>query len=245
MIDKYNIIRYDTIGSTNTELYKMAIDGAKEWTVVIANEQTAGKGRMGRSFESPMNTGVYMSILLRPTMPSNEAIYITVASACAAAKAIEDISNKKAEIKWVNDIFVNDKKVCGILAESQFTREGNMDFVILGIGVNIFEPINDFSSDVKKIAGGILESGDPKKKDEFVEQFLKYFSNYYETGLKSSFEEYKNRSYLIGHDVEIIDDENKYFAHVVDIDDKCGLVIKDETGKTTTHYWGSMRIRRI
>ena len=106
-----NITVYPSVSSTNTFLKELAEQGADEGTVIIAQEQTAGRGRTGKSFYSPANTGLYISILLRPDIPAEEALFLTTSTAVAVSKAIEDICNKKAQIKWVNDVFIDNKNI--------------------------------------------------------------------------------------------------------------------------------------
>ena len=108
--DGLNITVYDTISSTNDVLKEQAAQGAPHGTVIISQEQTAGKGRMGKNFYSPSKTGIYLSILVRPDIPAGESLFLTTSAAVATAKAIEDVSDKKADIKWVNDIYISDKK---------------------------------------------------------------------------------------------------------------------------------------
>ena len=111
---------FSSVTSTNTILKEMAEQGAKEGTVIIAEEQTAGRGRTGKQFYSPKGTGIYISILLRPDIPAEESLFLTTSAAVATARAIEDVSDKRALIKWVNDIYLEDKKTCGILTEGAF-----------------------------------------------------------------------------------------------------------------------------
>ena len=141
----FDIKTYKTLESTNSLLKLDAEAEAPTGTIVISEEQTKGRGRMGRSFYSPGNTGIYMSILLRPKISAYESLSITTCAAVAVAEAIEMNSNKKAEIKWVNDIFVNNKKVCGILTEASLDLEnGGLRYAILGIGINVFAPRKAF-----------------------------------------------------------------------------------------------------
>ena len=140
LIEKYlktkslDVRFYDSIDSTNTALRALAEEGAKEGTVLLAAQQTAGRGRRGRSFYSPEGTGMYMSILLRPKAPAQKILRITPAAAVAAAQTFEEISGESANIKWVNDVYMRGRKVCGILTEASITGDG-VRYVIMGIGV--------------------------------------------------------------------------------------------------------------
>ncbi len=113
---------------------------------------------MGKKFYSPSNTGLYISILVRPDIPADQALFLTTSAAVATAKAIEDVSNKKADIKWVNDIYIEGKKVCGILTEAAFNIEtSKLDYAIVGIGINVCPPEGGFPEDISEIATAIFE----------------------------------------------------------------------------------------
>ena len=131
--------------STNTRIRVLAEDGAPEGTVVVAAAQTAGRGRSGKSFLSPAGTGLYMSILLRPALTMGDSLLITTAAAVAVSRAIERVAGCEAKIKWVNDVYVDEKKVCGILTEGALDLEnGGLRYAILGIGINICPPDGGF-----------------------------------------------------------------------------------------------------
>ena len=149
---------YKEVTSTNTMLKERGSQGAKEGQVIIANMQTAGRGRIGRTFHSPSDTGIYMSILLRPTdLIPQDAVKITTLAAVCACEAIENVSGKSAAIKWVNDIFMDGLKVCGILTEAAMSLEsGNLDYVVLGIGLNAYEPEGGFPEESYNQSGGNL-----------------------------------------------------------------------------------------
>lgn len=244
--EKYNILLYNSITSTNSEVLRLGSIGEMEWTVAAADLQTEGRGRLGRPFESPYRTGVYLSVLLRPQIKAEDSVYITVAAAVAAARTIEIISDKKAYIKWVNDIYVNSRKVCGILTESKtIGTKDTLEYAVLGVGVNIAQPENGFSDEVREVAGTLFDACDDEKRAEFICNFLNIFSEYYDNGFETAFDEYRERSNLIGEDVEIVFGENHIPAKVMDINNKCALVVKLENGETTEVNSGEVRIRRI
>ena len=148
------LLVYPSISSTNTVLKSLAEEGAEEGLCLIAGEQTAGRGRRGRSFFSPPNSGIYMSVLLRPALQAVDATSITACAAVAVAEAIESLAPVNAEIKWVNDIYVEGKKVCGILTEASLDCEnGQVNYLIVGIGINTRVPDSDFPEELKSIAG--------------------------------------------------------------------------------------------
>ena len=134
---EYNIIVKDTVTSTNSVLKEMAKDGCRKKTVLIANCQTQGRGRLGRSFYSPPDSGLYISLLLPYNSDSEYHVTLTAAAAVAVSRAIKSTVNIDTKIKWVNDLYVGDKKVCGILAEAVTNAQtGRLDAVVLGIGIN-------------------------------------------------------------------------------------------------------------
>ena len=145
------------VGSTNTQVKKLAADGAGGRTILLADEQTAGRGRMGRGFYSPARTGVYMSLLLRPETDSAQLPIITVAAAAAVCEAIEALTGLETQVKWVNDVLVGGRKVCGILTEAVSDFEsGRTESVIVGIGVNVKTPPALFPAELREIAGSLL-----------------------------------------------------------------------------------------
>ena len=153
--DVFRVELRKSVTSTNTILREMATKGAPECLVLVAEEQTAGKGRQGRSFHSPADYGVYFSILLRPdSIASEAAALITSAAAVATAQAIEEVVGVKVGIKWVNDLFMDGKKVCGILTEAVTDlKSGSIGWVVIGIGVNVTTA--GFPAELSEIAGSI------------------------------------------------------------------------------------------
>lgn len=238
---------YPTVTSTNTVLKEMAEQGAPEGTVIIAEEQTAGKGRMGKPFFSPSKTGIYISILLRPEISAEESLFLTTSAAVATAKAIEDVSEKKAQIKWVNDVFIDNKKVCGILTEGAFNVETNkLDYAIVGIGINICFPEGGFPDEIEKIATAIFDKATDSinKRSILIAHLLDYFMEYYkEFHTKDYVKEYINRSMLLGKEINIIDGNHNIPAIAVEIDKKCRLKVKLQDGSTRWLSSGEVSIR--
>lgn len=238
---------YPTVTSTNTVLKEMAEQGAPEGTVIIAEEQTAGKGRMGKSFFSPSKTGIYISILLRPEISAEESLFLTTSAAVATAKAIEDVSEKNAQIKWVNDVFINNKKVCGILTEGAFNVETNkLDYAIVGIGINICFPEGGFPDEINNIATAIFDKATDSinKRSILIAHLLDYFMEYYkEFHTRDYVKEYIHRSMLLGKEINIIDGNQNIPAIAVEIDKKCRLKVKLQDGSTRWLSSGEVSIR--
>ena len=237
--DILNIIKYETISSTNNVLKDMAKEDAKEWTVLIANEQTNGKGRMNRSFYSPSKSGIYMSILLKPNFSPSETLFLTPMTAVVVSEAIDEVFGVNTGIKWVNDIYLNDKKVCGILAEGSISKDGlKNEYVVIGIGINILNPNDDFPIEIKEIAGSLISGNDVENKESFVEnlknrliaEILTKMYKYYNSNDKAFMNEYKNKSILLNKEIYILGDENKEKWRVIDIDSCASLVVKNKEG---------------
>lgn len=248
----FNIIKYDTISSTNNVLKDMAKEDANEWTVLIANEQTSGKGRLNRSFYSPSNSGIYMSILLKPNFSPYETLFLTPMTAVVVSEAIDKVFGINTGIKWVNDIYLNDKKVCGILAEGSISKDGlKNEYVIIGIGINILNPDNDFPSEIKEIAGSLVSNDDIKNKELFVEnlknrlvaEILTKMYKYYNANDRAFMNKYKNKSILLNKEIYILGDENKEKWRVLDIDTNASLVVENKEGIIKNISSGEVSVR--
>ena len=227
---------FSSVTSTNTILKEMAEQGAKESTVIIAEEQTAGRGRTGKQFYSPKGTGIYISILLRPDIPAEESLFLTTSAAVATARAIEDVSDKRALIKWVNDIYLEDKKTCGILTEGAFNVEtGKLDYAIVGIGINVCIPDGGFPDDIKDIATAIFDkqTDSINKRSILIANLLDYFMEYYKDFKSKSYvKEYIERSMIIGKTITVIEGSKTSIAKAIDIDKNCRLKVQFEDGTT-------------
>lgn len=227
---------FSSVTSTNTILKEMAEQGAKEGTVIIAEEQTAGRGRTGKQFYSPKGTGIYISILLRPDIPAEESLFLTTSAAVATARAIEDVSDKRALIKWVNDIYLEDKKTCGILTEGAFNVEtGKLDYAIVGIGINVCIPDGGFPDNIKDIATTIFDkqTDSINKRSILIANLLDYFMEYYKDFKSKSYvKEYIERSMIIGKTITVIEGSKTSVAKAIDIDKNCRLKVQFEDGTT-------------
>ncbi len=242
---RIRVYSFDTVDSTNKIAKDLATNGCDEGVVVCATRQTAGKGRLGRTFVSKRG-GVYFSVVLRPESNNDNTIFITVAAAVAAAKAIEKISKKKCDIKWVNDIYINNKKVCGILTEGEFDAKGELNYAVLGVGINLFVPKGGFSSDLP-LAGSVFCKNSKvllkkRVKEQIVADFVNTFFEIYNDLEKKEFiKEYQKRSFLTGKEITYTKDGNAYNAIVVGIDDEARLVVKSED-KTEILSHGEIQI---
>lgn len=226
---------FSELDSTNRYLKDLAKEGAEEGTVIIANKQSSGRGRLGRSFFSPEGTGIYMSILLRPNIELQKSVRITSMAAVAVARAIEKVSGIETKIKWVNDIFLNDKKVCGILTESGInTITGALDYAVLGIGINVGKI--QFPEELKEIATSVCnECNHIVTRNDLVVEILKELQYWYPSLWNGRFlQESKQRSILLGKEILVIGEKN-YYAKAVDLDDMGHLWIEKEGKKELLH----------
>ena len=225
---RFDITIEETVTSTNTVLKTMAEQGEKEGKILIAREQTAGKGRLGRSFYSPKNSGLYISILLRPRFNARDALYITTSAAAAVSEAIDLVAGVKTEIKWVNDIYYKGKKLCGILTEASIDFEsGGLHYAVLGIGINVTEmTFPDELSDIA-VSLGADKALFAKLSAEIIKRFFGYYDNIGELRFLS---EYRRRSFLIGKRITFTDNEGEKTAEVLDVDEKVRLVVREDNG---------------
>ena len=198
---------YPLVDSTNTVLKERAAAGAAEGLVVAAEEQTAGRGRMGRSFFSPAGPGLYLSVLLRPTFGAEQCGLLTPAAAVAAAEAIEALSGRETQIKWVNDVLLDGRKICGILTEASVNWESGLaDYVIVGIGVNVRAPAGDFPEDIRDRAGAVFEaeSGAGQRCALAAAILDRFMALYRSLGSEECYKSYANRSAVLGRDVWLL-----------------------------------------
>ena len=198
---------YPSLPSTNTALKARAAEGAPEGLVLSAEEQTAGRGRMGRSFYSPAGSGLYMSLLLRPRCTAREATALTACAAVAVAETIEALSGQPARIKWVNDVLMGDRKVCGILTEASLDCEsGTLSYAVIGIGVNIAIPEEGFPEELRGIAGAAftgcsLAELRAKLAAGILDRLMDYADD---PGNTHCYDAYRARSMALGRTVKLL-----------------------------------------
>jgi BirA family biotin operon repressor/biotin-[acetyl-CoA-carboxylase] ligase len=236
----------DTVTSTN-DLAKAETLGATP-LAIIANRQSGGRGRLGRTFESPGGTGLYLTIGLTPDFAIDKALYVTMASAVATCRAIEKVCGVNPKIKWVNDIFYRHKKVCGILTEAQTNFEtGKIDSLIIGIGVNCFP--GSFPEEIKNIAGPISDDpGSFSRSDLAAEIINETMAVLEDMEEKHFFIDYRSKCFILGKKIKVHPnyDDKGTLAYAVDIDDDGGLVVKylqgPKNGEIETLHTGEISI---
>ena len=234
-----------SVGSTNTLCNEKAKSGEAEGYVAVAGAQTAGRGRRGRSFYSPAGTGIYMSLLLRPHgLTGDQVLGLTTMAAVAVSESVEALSGKKAEIKWVNDIFVDGKKVCGILSEAMYeVPSGALQCVIVGIGINAYAPEAGFPPEISETAGCVFDKPEVDLKNSLVAEVLNRFMAYYNSpSTDDHFESYRQRSIVLGKDIEISKNDIVRKAHATGLDEDCGLIVRYEDGSEEVLKSGEVSI---
>ena len=235
-----------TAPSTNALVREKANQGRPEGCIIIACEQTDGRGRYGRQFFSPVDSGVYLSLLLRPTAYSpQQATCLTAAAAAAMCQAIEAVTGQQPGIKWVNDIFLHGKKVCGILTEAAVGLEtGTLNYMVLGAGVNLYPPAEGFPEEIQSIAGSVLERSCPEAKNRLVGEFLNRFWDFYShPECRAYLEDYRARSLAIGRNVTVLSAGKAVSAYAYGIDDDFRLLVRYENGDTEALSYGEIRIQ--
>ncbi len=243
--DNRDIIVLDETDSTNNYAKELARKGAKNATAVIADCQTAGKGRMGRSFCSPHGTSIYLSIILRPETDMETSQLITSCAAGAAAQAIDKVCGTDVKIKWVNDLFLNGKKICGILTEASVNFEsGQPEYAVVGIGINVKSIKNIFSQELINVATSIEdETGIVPSRAEIIAEILKNMDKLTKNLSDTAFmDEYRKRSFIIGRRVSVSKFDSEKNALAIGISDNAGLIVRYDDGTEETLNSGEARI---
>lgn len=243
-----DIYLFDAIDSTNDHAHKLAKEGAKEGTVVLSESQSKGKGRLGRTWFSPSGTNIYLSVILRPQMPTSQITLLTFAAAIAVAKAIRDVTGLDADIKWPNDILIKGKKVAGILSEMKtdknpplppFTKGGvgglSVKFSIIGIGINVNLDKKDIPLELIDKATSIkIESNSAIDRKNLIcrvlENLEKWYNLFERNEANDIIKEWKSLAITIGRDVKVQSGNSFVEGRAVDIDENGALLIKDRNG---------------
>lgn len=219
-----DIFIYDSLPSTNTAMKRLAIDNGKHCSVILANEQTAGRGRFDRSFYSPLNKGIYMSILVKQKKKFQHSTRITLQTAVALTRAIETLYGIKTQIKWVNDIYYHGKKLCGILSEAISDFESGMiESIIVGIGINVSTTLDDFPKELQNTATSLdfLQVN----RNQFIASILHNFFNVIEEDDSSILQEYREKSCILHKTIHFMKDNSMVKGYAKDINEEGNLVI--------------------
>lgn len=245
------IIYFKKTDSTNNQAKSLAAEGAEHGTLVVADRQTAGKGRRGRSWTSPAGTGIFMSLILKPAIKPEHASMLTLVAALATAKALEQETGLKPMIKWPNDLVVNKKKVTGILTEMSADVE-QIHYVVVGVGINV--NMTEFPEEIRETATSLrLETGHEVDRASLITVFLKYFDEEYEKFTKTEDltllqEEYNARLINREKEVRILDPahpDGGYNGRALGINETGGLLIERENHKIEEITSGEVSVRGV
>ena len=237
--DNVTVRVFDEIDSTNTEAKRMVLDGFLGDALLVAHHQTAGRGRMGRSFYSPLQTGAYFSILHTLKTPLCDAVAITCAASVAVMRAIRTLTGIQTDIKWVNDLYYNGKKICGILTEA--ISAGESTHVIVGIGINLNTA--DFPEELASIAGSLHVQIDAAKLIAEVYRQIAFYLQ--DASNREWLEDYRKYSMVLGHRVTWSDAKGPKTGVAEAIDEDGALLIREENGNLIRLHTGEISIRPI
>ena len=234
---------YDRLESSNQTAKRLALSGAPHGTLVLTNQQSAGRGRMGRKFESPAGQGIYLSLLLRADIPAADAQTVTVSAAVAVCRAVKALCGLELSIKWVNDLYYRGKKVCGILTEAGADLEsGRLEWLVVGIGLNLTTPPEAFPAELRRLAGSHFPGGPaPVSRVALAAAIARELLT-----LCPAFdclEEYRARCFVPGHWVTVCTGRETYAALALSIDDAGRLVVRRENGREEALQHGEVSIR--
>ena len=235
-----------TIGSTNDQLKLWAAQGAPQGTVLVAGEQTKGKGRLGRSFHSPEGTGVYLSMLLRPQCTPDRIMHLTCAVASAMVEAVEASAGFRPGIKWTNDLVCGHRKLGGILTELGFA-EGKLSYCILGIGINCLQKQEDFPEDLQDMAASLsMIAGrrvEPQVLAANMMTALYKMNTLLLTDKKALLDAYRRDCMTLGTEISLVRGEEVRHGTALDIDEDGGLIVRFDSGETGTVSCGEVSVR--
>lgn len=237
----------EKVDSTNNVAKKLAEEGAEEGTIVLAEEQSGGRGRLERSFLSPFAQGVWFSLILRPTFLPMEVSKMTLLAAVALTKALHKMGLVECGIKWPNDILVKNRKVVGILTELNASME-RINYLVMGIGINTSLTKKELPKDLRKTVTSFTIENVPVHRQALLQEVLLQLERYYEIaeteGFKPILAEWKVLSMMMGKDVEVSEPGRSFTGKAVDLDDSGNLIVETEAGRETV-LAGDVRVRAV
>ena len=242
------LVCLDIIDSTNTECKRRAEAGAPHGLVVVSREQTGGRGRLGRSFQSPKDCGLYFSLLLRPRLSPLEVVDFTAWTAVAVCDAIEQVCGLRPRIKWTNDLVLNGKKLCGILTEMSLNRDTNaLEYLVAGIGINVNHKKEDFDPELRDIATSLsMELGKNVDLSVLAAALIENMARMYSVfpqNKQEYLERYRADCMTTGHQVQLITPASRQQARAIAIDDEFRLVVELPDGSQKALSAGEVSVR--
>lgn len=234
----------EVTASTNRAAKQAGIgENAPHGTVIAARCQTEGSGRRGRSFFSPAESGIYFSVVLRPERNVQDSLFLTTAAAVAACRGVEEVCRVPLSIKWMNDLYLKGKKVGGILTEAVTDFEsGTIEFAVVGIGLNLYEPENGFPREIREKAGAILPGKQPVDRNALVATIVNALLEEVEKPEISRL--YRERNIVPGHWVTVNTSHREYTARAVEILPDGRLVVEDEKGRQECLSFGDVSLKK-
>lgn len=238
----FTIEKHKEINSTNTRAKELAAAGKRN-ICVTADYQTGGRGRMGRQFFSPKGSGLYFSLLISPTVKGEDGALLTTFAAVAVAEVLEELTGGETQIKWVNDVYMNGKKICGILTEGAVNYEtGELEYAVIGVGINVGKTA--FSEELSAIASDVeRETGVSLSRDTVLQTLLAKFDRMEEALETGAFmETYRKKCFVLGREVTVLRGTERFAAKVLDVNFRGELVVETE-GNVITLSSGEVSVR--
>jgi BirA family transcriptional regulator, biotin operon repressor / biotin---[acetyl-CoA-carboxylase] ligase len=235
MIGHY-LYYYPEIGSTNDEAFRLGQTNAPEGTVVVAEEQTQGRGRMQRAWHSPPGANIYTSIILRPDFEPARAPQLSIASGVAVAETLNHYCPGRIQLKWPNDVLISGKKICGILAQMKISGS-TIDFVVLGIGINVNIHLGQFPQEIKNIATSLaIETKQEVLRQDVIislyENMAKWYKHLAQTGFAAVKEKWLSLAPMIGQEVQVLFHNDRVSGKALDLDEDGSLIILTAQNET-------------
>lgn len=245
-----SIVLLESVDSTNTYAKKLALEGAADGTVVIAEEQTGGRGRMGRSFQSPRGKGVYLTVIFLPQAEPSALLTLTARTAVAVCDAVEEVCGVRPRIKWTNDILMGEKKLCGILTEMGIEGEsGRLQYVVAGMGINVGHRAEDFDETVRTVATSLfLQLGKTVSRARLAARLISRLDSMYSellAGSQDYLEQYRADCITVGRQVRVIRGESVRPAFALGIGEDASLLVRYEDGSTEALMAGEVTVRGL
>ena len=238
---------FGSIDSTNDEARRMALAGASHGTVLIADHQTVGHGRMGRSFHSPEGVGIYMTVILRPDCRPHELMHLTCATAVAMCDAVEQSAGFRPGIKWTNDLVFGKRKLGGILTGMALRASGEVDYAIIGIGINCCQSAADFPGDISGMAASLsMITGRPVDRARVSAAMMEALWNMDRSLLTekaSMLDRYRADCITLHQDVVLVRGEERRYGHALDIDEEGALLVRYSNGEISAVNSGEISVR--
>lgn len=244
-----NIIFKESLASTNDLAKQFAQQDAPEGTVILAGQQSAGRGRMGRSFFAPAGLGLYFSLIIRPCCQPKDLMHLTCAAAVAACDAIQAAAGIRPQIKWTNDLVIDSNKLGGILTEmSVNSKTGLVDWVVIGIGINCLHQPADFPEELQDMTTSLLQAGKPASPGAVAAHLICALHDICANllpGKEDILARYKVDCMTLHRDVVLLRGDEKQYGKALDIDENGGLIVRFQDGQIRSVQSGEISVRGL